>query len=118
LPILTDSNALRFVRYDENDELHLNKYSIPEPVNISREIISTQLDMVITPLVAFDLNGYRLGAGGGYYDRTFEFLHNKNNKKPQIIGLAYSAQQAEIIPVDPWDILLNGVLTEKEFIVF
>lgn len=106
------------MRYDENDALQLNRYFIPEPVNILREIMSAQLDIVITPLVAFDLNGHRLGTGGGYYDRTFEFLHKNNVKKPRIIGLAYSAQQAEFIPIDPWDIQMNGVLTEKEFIFF
>jgi len=119
LPILSenDKNPLIFSRYNSGDRLHANRYSILEPVNIScNNILPENLDIVITPLVAFDLHGHRLGAGGGYYDRTFAFLQAHPRERPCMIGLAYASQQADSLPTDPWDIPLHFVLTEKEFI--
>ena len=114
--MLTEARSLCFVRYDEGDALELNPYSILEPQNTARKIAEDHLEVVIMPLVAFDLLGNRLGTGGGYYDRTFAFLCANPSKKPLMIGLAYMAQQAENIPTDPWDIKLDGVLTEGGFI--
>jgi 5-formyltetrahydrofolate cyclo-ligase len=124
IPVLAeknkDQNYLRFVRYEYGDPLHMNRYSILEPTNFKQEINPDEIDIVILPLLAFDKHGHRLGTGGGYYDRTFEFHHgvlrDDPNKKPKLIGLGYAAQQAESVPEDPWDIVLDGVITEKAFI--
>ena len=117
LPILTEKKELFFVRYDEGDKLLTNRYSILEPENTSRKIKPQDLDMVITPLVVFDSLGHRLGTGGGYYDRTFAFLHQgKAFNKPWMIGLGFAIQQAEQIPTDPWDINLHAVVTENTVI--
>jgi 5-formyltetrahydrofolate cyclo-ligase len=116
LPVLTAGNTLRFVLYNKGDALQNNRYSIPEPVNVASELRAEELDIVMTPLVAFDLKGNRLGAGGGYYDRTFAFLQKNPVKRPLFIGLAYASQQAEKLPCDEWDVGLHGVITEKEFI--
>ena len=120
LPVLTkeQEKSLFFVRYEQGDPLHRNRYSILEPINISQKISPDQLDITITPLVAFDLLGHRLGTGGGYYDRTFAFLHETTEKKPHMLGLAYAAQQTQHLPFDPWDILLEGVITEQSIIIF
>ncbi len=118
LPVLTEKNALFFVRYQYGDALHLNRYSIFEPIDHTHILAAENLDSVLMPLVAFDKQGHRLGAGGGYYDRTFGFLAPSSSKKPHMIGLAYAVQEAEFIPSDPWDIALNGVVTEKEFLIF
>lgn len=117
LPILIEGRSLNFVRYDEGDKLHSNQFSILEPVNTSRRVAPEKLDLVVTPLVAYDLQGHRLGTGGGYYDRTFAFMHGKQNKKPMLIGLAYSQQQVELLPSDPWDITLDGVATEHGVVI-
>lgn len=116
LPVLTAENALRFIHYNKGDVLQKNRYSIQEPVNTASPLRPQDLDIVITPLVAFDLKGHRLGAGGGYYDRTFSFLQKKPAKRPLFIGLAYTSQQAEKLPLDEWDVCLDAVLTEKKFI--
>jgi len=68
-------------------------------------------DLVIVPLVAFNRQGNRLGYGGGYYDK---FLA-KNNCK-QAIGLAYSFQEVEELPVEEHDQKLDLIITEKEVI--
>ena len=118
LPVLAgkDKKSLYFVRYDYGDALHPNSYGILEPINTSRILSVDLLDVVVMPLVAFDMQGHRLGTGGGYYDRTFAFLPDQVNKKTMMIGLGYAAQQAECLPFDPWDIIMAGVVTEQGFI--
>lgn len=118
LPVLTEQKSLRFVRYHSGDTLQANQFSILEPTDKTDEISCQDLDMVIMPLVAFDMHGHRLGAGGGYYDRTFASLDRNANKHPLLIGLAYTAQQADLLPADEWDIGLDGIVTEHEFIMF
>lgn len=118
LPVLNDEQSLRFLRYEKEDKLQLNRYAIPEPLDHPFDILPTFLDMVIMPLVAFDMQGVRLGAGGGYYDKTFAFLQTQQTKKPFMLGIGYSNQEAKILPHDTWDVLLNGVLTEKIFHTF
>jgi 5-formyltetrahydrofolate cyclo-ligase len=116
LPVLNDDKTLSFVRYDKGDALCPNRYSIQEPVNAENEISADQLDLVITPLIAFDFAGHRLGTGGGYYDRTFAFIKAGEVKRPFMLGLGFAAQQADALSVDDWDVLLDGVVTENSFI--
>ena len=68
-------------------------------------------EIVIVPLVAYDLTGGRLGYGGGFYDRTLEGL--RANQATLAIGFAYTAQQADSIPLEPTDQLLNLMITES-----
>ena len=115
LPILAEK-SLHFVLYQENDPLHCNQYKILEPNCI--EIFATnQLDLVLVPLVGYDLQGGRLGMGGGYYDRTFSFLLTEP-KKIIYLGLAYSCQEVSDLPHHFWDVMLDGVVTEKEIKIF
>ncbi len=74
-----------------------------------REIFDPEI--VIVPLVAFDARGGRLGYGGGFYDRTLERLRAK---RPTLaIGFAYSAQQADQLPLEPTDQRLDFIVTES-----
>lgn len=117
LPVLQeDGKSLYFVRYVYGDSLRLNRYSILEPANVTQVISPEALDLVITPLIAFDLQGHRLGTGGGYYDRTFAFIQEHVSNKPIMMGLGFAAQQAQEVPSDPWDINLKAILTEKNMI--
>jgi 5-formyltetrahydrofolate cyclo-ligase len=78
------------------------------------EIAARKLDLVLTPLVAFDKNCQRIGMGGGYYDRTFSFLRARQQLlKPKLVGLAFACQQVPEIPANPWDIRLYSVITES-----
>jgi len=67
----------------------------------------------LLPLVAFDQQGERLGMGGGYYDRTFEFLRRSGLNKPKLIGLAHDFQQVDAIPTEAWDVPLTAIVTNK-----
>lgn len=120
LPIL-NNRKLDFIKYTKNSALKNNIYNIPEPLaNNPNDYIKAQsLDLVFLPLVAFTVQGQRLGMGGGYYDRTFAFLHetfNNYKTKSILIGVAYDLQCVEVLPCDSWDINLNGIVTETQYI--
>ncbi len=66
--------------------------------------------VLIVPLLAFDARGYRLGYGGGFYDRTLEGLRAR---RPVLaVGLAFAAQEVAAVPVEPTDQRLDAVVTE------
>ncbi len=84
-----------------------NAYNILEPdIDLSLAVELEQLDIIFTPLVAFDSHGTRIGAGGGFYDKTFA-----KTKHPALIGVAYDFQyQAYLNPCE-WDVSLSQVIT-------
>lgn len=112
LPVLANK-ILNFYTYHSSDPLIENRYHIPEPDMQTQKNISAQdLDLVLVPLVAFDVSGYRLGRGLGFYDRTFEFLLHSPEKKPLLVGLAYEFQKVSLTP-EKWDVPLSFIITEK-----
>lgn len=115
LPIISapPEKILTFVPYGQNDPLILNRYHILEPHHTAKPFPAEKLDLVIVPLVAFDLTGHRLGMGGGFYDKTFSFLRDKKNTKPALIGLAYAWQLVDPIISEVWDVALDQVVTEN-----
>ncbi|MCO4799653.1 MAG: 5-formyltetrahydrofolate cyclo-ligase [Colwelliaceae bacterium] len=110
---------LLFLNYHTKSIMVKNQYGILEPeLNVSDVIPLTQIDIIFTPLVAFDNTGARLGMGGGYYDRTLATWFSQKNKAktPYPIGLAHTCQQVEIIPIEHWDIPLPEIITpHKQF---
>jgi 5-formyltetrahydrofolate cyclo-ligase len=113
LPVIQEGSAtLLFTTYQKNDELLINRYGILEPINPA-VLPPNNLDMIIMPLLAIDLTGHRLGSGGGYYDRTLANI-NQHTKKPLLMGLGYAAQIIGQVPHDPWDVRLDGVVTENK----
>jgi 5-formyltetrahydrofolate cyclo-ligase len=114
LPVLVpfSPDKLWFARFDPDDILVFNRFGIPEPVQ-RRLIKPSALDLVLTPLVAFDIAGHRIGMGGGFYDRTFAFLHRRQHwHKPDLIGLAYEFQKQATIKPNSWDVPLDAIATE------
>lgn len=100
---------LLFQRYQPYTEMTHNKFGIAEPRLACQQVKCLfELDMVLTPLVAFDSDGQRIGMGGGFYDRTFA-------KQPlvqqRMIGLAHDCQRVENIPAEIWDLPLPVVVT-------
>lgn len=73
------------------------------------------LELIIVPLVAFDINKNRIGYGGGFYDRFFELV-NKNNKNCLKIGVAFEEQFVDNIPIQKFDIPLNYIITENRIL--
>ena len=86
-------------------------WSIREPGPAAPEV---QPDIALVPLLAFDRSGYRIGYGAGYYDLTLTQL--RANKPITAIGIAFAAQEVEMVPRTPFDARLDLVLTENETI--
>ena len=114
LPVLTKHKTLQFVKYAKDDLLVNNSFNIPEPNLTQDDLIAPEdLDMVIVPLVGFDINGNRLGMGCGYYDRTFSFTKNSSgHQKTCLVGVAYEFQNLSQIDANPWDVPMNIIVTE------
>lgn len=120
LPLLHPvvSGYLVFQLYTPDTLLKPNQFGIGEPqLNCSLLRPVSQLDLIFTPLVAFDSEGQRLGMGGGFYDRTLSQLHVEATK-PRLIGLAHDCQQVESVPVEAWDIPLPSICTPSRFCTF
>jgi 5-formyltetrahydrofolate cyclo-ligase len=115
LPVI-DGSALRFAPFHLRSELRANRFGIPEPVTPRRKWrTARQLDVIVAPLVAFDVHGHRLGMGGGFYDRTLAFLARRSSaRRPHFIALAFELQKIAELPSDAWDVRLDAVVTESE----
>lgn len=93
----------------------LNRFGIPEfhPPR-GRRLRAASLQRVFMPLLGFDGRGYRIGMGGGYYDASLAFLgRRKAWRVPDLVGVAFAAQQTARVPNDPWDMPLDKILTER-----
>ena len=110
LPVLHpfNPNHLLFLRYLPDTPMLKNKFGIWEPkLNVQSVLPLEELDILFTPLVAFDKQGNRLGMGGGFYDRTLQHWQ----KSPFIpVGLAHQCQQVEQLPTEVWDVPLHQIL--------
>ena len=103
--------TLWFARYQRDSKLVNNRFAIPEPLS-GEPIKAWQLDTVLLPLVGFDEQGGRLGMGGGFYDRTFAGAAHWP-KQPKLYGVAHECQKVTSIPLESWDIKLNGIFTDQ-----
>ncbi len=107
LPVIKKKNEMDFYSWSTKNLLKLNKYGIPEPEQIKKVFP----DIIFVPLVAFDKRLYRIGYGGGYYDRYID----KISKKKEIfkIGIAHSCQKINRVPTNKYDKKLDIIITEK-----
>jgi len=102
---------LLFLHYSATTEMTTNRYGISEPKLDQQQICPvTQLDIIFTPLVAFDETGNRIGMGGGYYDRTLVPWFEKQTG-PYPIGLAHDCQLVKQLPIESWDVPLPEIMT-------
>ena len=109
LPRVTRGDpVLRFHHWLPGDEL------VPGPLGLMQPRIDAPLiepDLILAPLLGFDRRLNRLGQGAGFYDRAFATAPNARR-----IGLAWSVQEVPSLPIDPWDVPLQGIATEREWI--
>lgn len=120
LPVLHPfaKGHLIFLRYCQTSTMVNNKYGIEEPaLNATQVCPLEHLDVVFTPLVAFDNQGNRLGMGGGYYDRTFADPLNKLSHIRKI-GLAHDCQLVDHVPCEAWDVPLPEIATPSQLYHF
>ncbi len=109
LPITKKKSRMDFFEWSFNEPLVIGKFGIPEP--FKRKKIYP--DVVLVPLVAFDKYKFRLGYGGGYYDRYIQYI--KKNRKIISVGMAFSFQELKKIPINKNDQKLDFIFTENGF---
>ena len=107
LPVTQKKNEMNFFKWSFEDPLYVSKIGIPEPLQTKK----IYPDILLVPLVAYDKYNYRLGYGGGYYDRYIKKI--SNIKKILTIGLAFSFQKMNKIPINKNDKRLDYILTER-----
>lgn len=105
-------NVLQWHRWRWGDGLVQGKYGIWEPEPTLPMLEPSQVDLILVPCVACDRSGYRLGYGGGYYDRLFADPHWQ---RVPAIGVVFEDAHVEALPHDPWDLPLQGVCTESGY---
>jgi 5-formyltetrahydrofolate cyclo-ligase len=112
LPIvIANGEPLIFRRWYPGQPTMPGMWDIPQPTEDSPLI---EPDVLLVPMLAFDRKGYRLGYGGGFYDRTLALLRAK--KSVTAIGVAYAGQEVDSVPRDAHDQPLDFIMTEKEVI--
>ena len=112
LPVVVAKNTpLVFRQWAPGDALVMGRWNIKIPPEEAPEVLP---DVLLVPLLAFDRRGYRLGYGGGFYDRTLEKL--RALKRVTAIGVAYAGQEVDAVPYEEFDQRLDWIMTEKETI--
>ena len=109
VPIIVKKDvSLRLSYLRDISVLVPSTFGVPEPTGSEIPAIPEDVEIIILPMLGFDTKGGRLGYGAGYYDRFLE-------RNPQIrkIGIAFACQEAETVPVDEKDILMNSIITEN-----
>lgn len=109
VPLIISKHNMVFIKINSVDELVKNKLGIYEPVFDKNKIVkSDNKSLIIVPGVVFAENGYRIGYGGGYYDKYLS-----ENVYMKAIGVAYNMQITKSVPVNDYDIKLDFIVTEK-----
>jgi 5-formyltetrahydrofolate cyclo-ligase len=106
LPYVTSKAApMQFLQWTPGDVMEDGPFGLKQPAQTATAVSP---DVILVPMLAFDANLCRLGQGAGHYDRALSILPDA-----VAIGIAWSVQETDLLPADPWDIPLNAILTEK-----
>ncbi len=121
LPVLNPWPRTRMVfqRIKPGERLRRNRFGIFEPViRSARQRRVWALDLLLMPLVGFDGKGGRLGMGGGFYDRSLAYrAMRKKSHKPTLLGLAHECQRVDQLPLESWDVPIQGTVTDQGWYV-
>ncbi|WP_174293388.1 5-formyltetrahydrofolate cyclo-ligase [Sphingomonas bacterium] len=109
LPHVVDrATPVRFLAVDDRGTLEAGPFGLYQPATAAPEL---EPAIILTPLLAFDRRGNRLGQGAGHYDRAFAA-----HPAAWRVGIAWSVQEVAALDADPWDVPLHAVATEREWI--
>lgn len=120
LPVVVRRHEpLVFRQWRPQDALQTGKFNVMTPPPEAPEVVP---DVLLVPMLAYDPDGYRLGYGGGFYDRTLDQLRRRAQREgrpvPLAIGIAYAAQEMPMVPHGPHDQPLDWVVTERSAFEF
>ena len=108
LPCVLDDGSMIYRHYTRGDPLEKRAFGLLEPFHEVPEVFPT---LILTPLLAYDRNGNRLGYGKGHYDRAIARLREQS--RAFVCGLAFHGQEVEAVPAEPHDVPLDWVMTER-----
>jgi 5-formyltetrahydrofolate cyclo-ligase len=109
LPVVDAAGEpLKFRRWSPGQPLEGGPLGTRQPAASAEQGVPA---ILLVPLLAFDRQGYRLGQGGGYYDRTLPLLRDRG--RVEAVGVGYSCQEVETVPFGPTDARLDWVVTEE-----
>lgn len=110
LPVVVEKEApLVFRAWQPGDDLDSGGFGTHHPQQRAREVTP---DVLLVPLLAFDMDGYRMGWGGGFYDRTLAKLRD-GGKEVTAIGVAYAGQEFDAVVRDEYDQPMDWIVTER-----
>ena len=110
LPVAEKNNLMNFYQWKKNDVLTINEFGMLEPIKAEAKTP----DIIIVPLLAFDKDKYRLGYGKGYYDRYLnKYIKQYKKKDTMTVGVAFSFQKHNKLPINKNDVKMDFILTEK-----
>lgn len=108
---LPQDKTMVFYDFTNLEQLEKGFYDLIEPKpQETKEVSKAEIDLVLVPGLIFDAKGYRVGFGGGYYDRFLKDFPN------QTVSLVYSKQLTMELPIEPFDVPVQKVLTEKDIV--
>jgi 5-formyltetrahydrofolate cyclo-ligase len=112
LPAAVEKEApLIFRLWRPDDPLKPDAYGIASPLPAAEQVLP---NLILTPVLAFDRAGGRLGQGGGHYDRTLAKL--RGQRPVFVLGVAFAGQEVEVVPMGPHDQRLDAIVTETAYI--
>ncbi len=112
VPLMIKKGEMVFIKIDSLSALKPNKYGIPEPEYSNEGIlVSDEGTLIAVPGIAFDKKGYRLGYGGGYYDRYLSA-----NKYMTTAGFCYEQQITDSLPHNEYDVPVDIIVTERRIL--
>ena len=114
LPRCLPDRQLAWHLWRRGEPLVNNAYGLAEPLATANSINIAETAALLIPMVGFDLEGYRLGYGGGYFDRL---LASPEWQRVLTIGVAFDLALVPKIPIDPWDLPLQKIFTESGMVV-
>lgn len=111
LPVVGTGRSMAFASWAEDASMTPNRFGVGEP-DVPRGALvgADRMDVVVVPCVGLDGAGHRLGFGAGFYDRALAGLPAR---QPLVVGVAFDVQVVDEVPVRPWDVPVDVVLTES-----
>jgi 5-formyltetrahydrofolate cyclo-ligase len=114
VPVISDRRHCRLRFYPLKGATSPGTFGILVPRTRARPVSPQWLDLIVLPLVGVDGGGWRLGIGGGYYDRALAFRRRRRCwKGPHLVGLAFECQRTDSKFAEAWDVRLNSLATES-----